>query len=112
MGVGGSAGLWAPDFNLLKNTSISHFIVSLITLKALFLTALHFAFSASVPALTVTYNILINLLTTLPIAVTTKPFSQHKYCEYSFFNRIVNEWNGLPNHIRESNSIVTFKKMF
>ena len=30
-----------------------------------------------------------------------------KYC---FFNRIVNEWNGLPNHIRESNSIATFKK--
>ena len=27
-----------------------------------------------------------------------------------FFNRIVNEWNGLPNHIRESNSIATFKK--
>ena len=30
--------------------------------------------------------------------------------KYSFFNRIVNEWNGLPNHIRESNSIATFKK--
>ena len=29
-----------------------------------------------------------------------------------FFNRIVNEWNGLPNHIRESNSIATLKKMF
>ena len=27
-----------------------------------------------------------------------------------FFSRIVNEWNGLPNHIRESNSIATFKK--
>ena len=27
-----------------------------------------------------------------------------------FFNRIVNEWNGLPNRIRESNSIATFKK--
>ena len=27
-----------------------------------------------------------------------------------FFNRIVNEWNGLPNHIRESNSIATFKR--
>ena len=27
-----------------------------------------------------------------------------------FFNRIVNEWNGLPNHIRESNSIATLKK--
>ena len=27
-----------------------------------------------------------------------------------FFNRFVNEWNGLPNHIRESNSIATFKK--
>ena len=26
-----------------------------------------------------------------------------------FFNRIVNEWNGLPNHIRESNSVATFK---
>ena len=25
---------------------------------------------------------------------------------------MVNEWNGLPNHIRESNSIVTFKKCF
>ena len=27
-----------------------------------------------------------------------------------FFNRIVDEWNSLPNHIRESNSIKTFKK--
>ena len=27
-----------------------------------------------------------------------------------FFNRIVNEWSGLPSHIRESNSIATFKK--
>ena len=27
-----------------------------------------------------------------------------------FFNRIVNEWNGLPNHIRQSNSIATLKK--
>ena len=27
-----------------------------------------------------------------------------------FFNRVVDEWNGLPNHIRESNSIATFKK--
>ena len=26
------------------------------------------------------------------------------------FNRIVDEWNSLPNHIRESNSIETFKK--
>ena len=26
------------------------------------------------------------------------------------FNRIVNEWNGLPYHIRESNSIATLKK--
>ena len=25
-----------------------------------------------------------------------------------FFNRIVDEWNSLPNHIRESNSIETF----
>ena len=24
-----------------------------------------------------------------------------------FFNRIVNKWNGLPNHIRKSNSIAT-----
>ena len=27
-----------------------------------------------------------------------------------FLNRIVNEWNGLSNHIRESNSITAFKK--
>ena len=26
-----------------------------------------------------------------------------------FFNHIVDEWNSLPNHIRESNSIETFK---
>ena len=26
-----------------------------------------------------------------------------------FFNRVVDEWNGLPNHIRESNSIASFK---
>lgn len=30
--------------------------------------------------------------------------------KYSFFNRIVNEWNGLPNHIRESKSVETFKR--
>ena len=30
----------------------------------------------------------------------------------TFFNRIVNGWNGLLNHIRESNSIATLKKMF
>ena len=27
-----------------------------------------------------------------------------------FFNRVVNEWNGLPNHIRESNGIAAFKR--
>ena len=26
------------------------------------------------------------------------------------FNRVVDERNGLPNHIRESNSIATFKR--
>ena len=30
--------------------------------------------------------------------------------KYSFFNRIVNEWNSLPNHIREVNCISTFKR--
>ena len=28
----------------------------------------------------------------------------------SFFNHVVDEWNGIPNHIRESNSIATFKR--
>ena len=37
-------------------------------------------------------------------------FSRTDGFKYSFFNRIVNEWNSLPNHIRESNSIATFKK--
>ena len=27
-----------------------------------------------------------------------------------FFNRVVDEWNGLPTHIRELNSIATFKR--
>ena len=27
-----------------------------------------------------------------------------------FLNRVVDEWNGLPNYIRESNSIATFKR--
>ena len=27
-----------------------------------------------------------------------------------FFNRIVKEWNSLPNNIRESNSIQIFKR--
>ena len=27
-----------------------------------------------------------------------------------FSNLVVDEWNGLPNHIRESNSIATFKR--
>ena len=30
--------------------------------------------------------------------------------KYSFFNRVVDEWNGLPNHIRESKSVTTFKR--
>ena len=29
-------------------------------------------------------------------------FSRTNGFKHSFFNRIVNEWNGLPNHIRES----------
>ena len=37
-------------------------------------------------------------------------FSRTDGFKYSFFNRIVNEWSGLPSHIRESNSIATFKK--
>ena len=41
--------------------------------------AFDFAFAASVPAMTVTYSVLMNLLTTLAFVVTTKPFSQHKY---------------------------------
>ena len=27
-----------------------------------------------------------------------------------FFNSVVDEWNGLPNHVRKSNSIATFKR--
>ena len=30
--------------------------------------------------------------------------------QHSFLNCVVDEWNGLPNHIRESNSIATFKR--
>ena len=30
--------------------------------------------------------------------------------KYSFFKLIVNEWNSLPNHIREVNCIATFKR--
>ena len=37
-------------------------------------------------------------------------FSRTDGLKYSFFNRVVDEWNGLPNHIRESNSIATFKR--
>ena len=37
-------------------------------------------------------------------------FSRTDGFKYSFFNRVVDEWNGLPNHIRESNSIATFKR--
>ena len=36
-------------------------------------------------------------------------FSRTDGLKYSFFNRIVDEWNSLPNHISESNSIETFK---
>ena len=36
-------------------------------------------------------------------------FSRTDGFKYSFFNRVVDEWNGLPNHIRESNSIATLK---
>ena len=37
-------------------------------------------------------------------------FSRTDGFKYSFLNRVVDEWNGLPNHIRESNSIATFKR--
>ena len=36
-------------------------------------------------------------------------FSRTNGLKNRFFNRIVDEWNSLPNHIRESNSIKTFK---
>ena len=70
--------LWI--LNLLTNTSMLSFhLVILITLNALFLTVLHFAFAASFPARRVTYSVLMNLLTTLPVVVTTRPYSRHKY---------------------------------
>ena len=37
-------------------------------------------------------------------------FSRTNGLKYSFLNHIVDEWNSLPNHIREENSIETFKK--
>ena len=37
-------------------------------------------------------------------------FSRTNGLKYSFFNHIVDEWNSLPNHIREENSTETFKK--
>ena len=37
-------------------------------------------------------------------------FSRTNRLKYSFFfNHIVDEWNSLPNHIRESNNFETFK---
>ena len=35
-------------------------------------------------------------------------FTRSNGFKYSFFNRIVKEWNSLPNNIRESNSIEIF----
>ena len=37
-------------------------------------------------------------------------FSRTDGFKYSFSNCVVDEWNGLPHHIRESNSIETFKR--
>ena len=37
-------------------------------------------------------------------------FSRTNGFKYSFLNRIIDEWNFLPNHFRELNSIETFKK--
>ena len=37
-------------------------------------------------------------------------FSRTNGFKYNCFNRIVNEWNSLPNNIRESNSIETVKR--
>ena len=37
-------------------------------------------------------------------------FSRTGGLKYSFFNSIVNEWNGLLNHVRRSNSIAIFFK--
>ena len=39
-------------------------------------------------------------------------FSRTNGLKYSFFNRIVDEWNSLPDHIRESNSLEILKIIF
>ena len=77
-------GFIETDFilNLLTGAKHQYLLISscyLITLNALFVTALHFAFPASVTAITVTYSVLMHLLTTLTILATTKPFSPDKY---------------------------------
>ena len=42
---------------------------------------------------------------------TWNPYTKRNIIKIYFFNnRIVGEWNSLPNHIRESNCIETFKK--
>ena len=77
-------GFIETDFilNLLTGAKHQYLLISscyLITLNALFVIALHFAIAAFVPAMTVTYSVLMNLLTTLTIVATTKPYSPDKY---------------------------------
>ena len=60
-----------------------------------------------------------NSLTNSPLVTSVIAFQENSCVitwsksdgfKYSFFNCVVDEWNGLPNHIRESNSIATFKR--
>ena len=95
--------------NLLTNTSILSFhLVILITLSALFLTALHFAFAASFPAMTVTYSSLMNLLTSLPIVVTTEPFSRHKYRVPQTFPVLTHLKTNLLRRLKPLRFVITY----
>ena len=38
-------------------------------------------------------------------------FSRTDAFKYSFFNRVVDEWNGLPNHIRDQTVLQLLKEM-
>ena len=88
--------------------NLSFHLVILITLNALFLTALHFAFAASFPARRVTYSLLMNLLTTLPIVVTTKPFSRHKYSVPQTFLVLTHLKTNHPKQTETTPFVITY----
>ena len=55
-----------------------------------------------------TYSLLMNLLTTLPIVVTTKPFSRHKYCVPQTFLVLTHLKTNLLRRLKPLRFVITY----